>query len=73
MMDLLVLACLVLLKGKAQYDLLPCINLFNLLIFKIENINRLFTKQANLMKRSTVLSLPLQLVFPGLIHSHLII
>jgi hypothetical protein len=31
----------------------------------IENIIYIFTKQATLMRRSTVLTLPLQLVFPA--------
>jgi hypothetical protein len=35
------------------------------LIFKLNKIFTFVTKQATLMRRSTVLSLPLQLVFPG--------
>ena len=38
------------------------------LVFPVANIIYSFTKQANLMRRSTVLSLPLLLVFPGLIY-----
>jgi hypothetical protein len=34
-------------------------------LLKIENIIYFFTKPAMLMRRSIVLSLPLQLVFPG--------
>jgi len=41
-------------------------SLYWLAPFLIENIICVFTKQATLMRRSTVLSLPLQLVFPGL-------
>jgi hypothetical protein len=42
------------LKGKAQYGSAP---------FYVENFIYLYTKLATLMRRSTVLSLPLQLVF----------
>ncbi len=45
---------------------LPCTNKFKSFDFKIANITYFLTKQATLMRRSTVLSLPLQLVFPGL-------
>jgi hypothetical protein len=51
-----------LLKEKANYSRPPCTNLLNQLLLILQT---LFTKQANLMRRSTVLSLPLQLVFPG--------
>ncbi len=54
-----------LLKGKAQYNWPPCTNLFRTAAFDIDIIY-LFTKQPTLERRSTVLSLPLQLVFPGL-------
>jgi hypothetical protein len=47
-----------------QYSLPPCTNLF---AFETENIIYSLTKRANLIRRSTVLSLPLQLVFPALI------
>ncbi len=36
--------------------------------FDIENIIYFFTKQATLIRRSTELSLPFQLVFPGEAH-----
>ncbi len=39
--------------------------------FNMEKINYFFQKQASSMRRSIVLSLPLQLVFPGLAHRHL--
>ncbi len=39
--------------------------------FYNENIIYLFTKQATLMRRSTVLSHPLQLVFPNFINSYI--
>ncbi len=54
-----------LLKGKALYSWHPCTNLFRSEPFYIENIIYILTKQATLIRRSTVLSLPLQLVFPG--------
>jgi hypothetical protein len=38
-------------------------------VVDIENIIYFLTKQATLMRRTTVLSLPLQLVFPDLIMS----
>ncbi len=53
-----------LLKGKAQYSWPPRINSFRLAAFDIENIIYFLTKQASLMRMSTVLSLSLQLVFP---------
>jgi len=40
-----------------------------LLVFDIANIIYSLTKQATLMRRSTVLSLPLQLLFPALVHA----
>jgi len=45
-------------------DLLVLTSL-DLLVFKLKIIFSFFTKQATLMRRSTVLSLPPQLVFPG--------
>ncbi len=54
----------VLLKGKAQYSWPPCTNQFRSQPFHIENISYFFTKQTTLMRRSIVLSLPLQLMFP---------
>ncbi len=48
----------VLLKGKASViDLLVLTTLY-LLIFKLKILFTFFTKQATLMRRSTVLSLP---------------
>jgi hypothetical protein len=47
----------VLLKGKAQYSWPPCTNLFRSAPFYIENIIYRFTKQATLIRRSTVLNL----------------
>ena len=46
-------------KGKALYSWPPC-------TFDTANIIYFFTNLATLVRRSTVLSLPLQLVFPGL-------
>jgi hypothetical protein len=43
------------LKGKAEYNWPPCTNLF--------------TQLVTIIRRSAVLSLPLQLVFPDLTHS----
>ncbi len=51
-----------LLKGKAQYSSPPCTSSAP---FDNTNIIHFFTKQATLLRRSIVLSLPLQLVFPG--------
>jgi hypothetical protein len=48
-------------------DLLVLVSLDQLL-FILRMFVNLFTKQANLMRRSIVLSLSLQLVFPGQIH-----
>ncbi len=55
----------VLLKGKAQYSWPPCTKWFNQLLFILQILFTFFTKQATLMRRSTVLSLPPQLVFPA--------
>jgi hypothetical protein len=49
-----------------QYSWPPCTNLFRSAAFDIANIIYFFTKQATLMRRSTVLNLPLQLVFPAI-------
>ncbi len=55
-----------LLKGMAQYSSPPCTNWFKSAAFDIANIIYFLTKQDTLMRWSTVLSLPLQLVvFPG--------
>ncbi len=54
-----------LLKGKAQYGWPPWTNLIRSAAFYVENITCPFTKQATLIRRSTVMSLPLQLGLPG--------
>jgi hypothetical protein len=41
------------------------------MLFPIENIVYLLRKHATLMRRSMVMSLPLQIVFPGLCNSAL--
>ncbi len=56
-----------LLKGKASYSWPPCTNYFRSAAFDTSNIIYLLTNQANFMRRSTVLSLSLQLVFPATI------
>jgi len=57
------------LKGKAQYGWPPSTNQFKTVPFCTENIINLFyIKQATLIRRSIVPSLPPQLVFPGPIH-----
>ncbi len=48
-----------LLKWKAQYRRAPCTNHFRSDTFDNANIIYYFMKQATLMRRSTVLSLPL--------------
>ncbi len=54
-------------KGKiGTVDLLARASL-DQLIFKLKNIFNLVTTQATLMRRSTVLSLPFQLMFPELV------
>ncbi len=50
-------------KGKAQYCRPPCTNLFRSAAFDFANILDYLIKQVPIMRRSTVLSLPLQLVF----------
>jgi hypothetical protein len=51
------------LRGRlSTVDLLILAGIY--LLLDIENIIYFFTQQATLMRRSTVLSLPLQLVFP---------
>ncbi len=47
----------------------PCTNKFRSTAFHTENIFFFFTKQPTLMRRSTVLGLPLQKKFPGSVHS----
>ncbi len=46
-------------KGKAQYSWPPCINYFGSAHFYIKMSFTFFTKQAKLIRRSTVQSLPL--------------
>ncbi len=55
-----------LLKWKAQYSWPPCTNQFRSTAFDHSNIIYFFTKQASSMRRSTVLSRPIHLVFPVL-------
>ena len=57
--------CMMSQKAKAQYSLPPCSNQFRLAPFKLKILFTFFTKQATLMWRSNVLSLPLRFVFPG--------
>ncbi len=56
-----------LLKGMDQYGWPLCTNTFKKICFSfsVEKLPIYFTKQAILMRRSTGLSLPLQLVLPG--------
>jgi len=63
----------VILKGKTQYSWPPCTNEFKSSHFYIENIFSFFTKQATLLRRSTVLSLSISkysLVLPMLYQVH---
>jgi hypothetical protein len=55
-----------LLKGTNQYSWPPCSSSFSLATFDTETLFFFISKQTILMRRSTVLSFPLQLVFPGL-------
>jgi hypothetical protein len=52
-----------LLKGKAQYGWPPCINKFRSAHFHVERIIYNCCKTSYLMRRSTVLSLPIRLMF----------
>ncbi len=52
------------LKGQAQYNIPSCTNQFRPAAFDNANIINYFIKTANLIRRSTVLSLSLQSVFP---------
>jgi hypothetical protein len=52
-------------RGRLSTVWPPCTNQFRSAPFDIENIIYFLTKNAALLRRSTVLSLPLQLVFPG--------
>jgi hypothetical protein len=57
------------LRGRlSTVDLLLLTSLDKLAAFDIANIIYFFTKQVTLMRRSTIISLPLQLVFPVYIH-----
>ncbi len=57
-----------LMKGKAQYSWPPRTNLFRLTAFENASIIYFATKQTSLMRRPTVLSHPLQWVFPAVGH-----
>jgi hypothetical protein len=57
-----------LLKGKAQYSWPPCNNRFMSAPFIFQILFTFFTKQPTLMRRSTVLRLPLQLGFPASVY-----
>ncbi len=50
---------------RGRHSTIDLIVLIRLANFDIENIIYVFTKQAYLMRRSTVLSLPVYLGFPG--------
>ncbi len=52
-------------KGIPHYSWSPSTKLFRTAAFYFENIIHLFTKQATLMRTLTVLTLSLELVFPG--------
>jgi hypothetical protein len=54
-----------LLKGRLSAVELLVLTSLDQLLFILKILFTFFTKQATLMRRSTVLSLPLQLVFPG--------
>ncbi len=54
-----------LLKGKAQYSWPPYINLLRSAVFYWKYYLPFFTKQVTLVRRSTVLRIPLQLEFLG--------
>jgi hypothetical protein len=58
------------LKGKAQYLWPPSTSKFRSAPYTLKNLIIYCTKQATLMRRSTVLSLPLQSVFPGCYSVH---
>jgi hypothetical protein len=57
------------LPGKAQYGSPPDTNLSGSAPFYIENTIYLVAKSDTLIRRSTVLSLPPQVVFPAVINS----
>ncbi len=54
-----------LLKGKAEYNSPPCANSIRLPAFDIASITYFFTKKAIWMRKLTISSLPILLVFPG--------
>ena len=58
-----------LVKGRISTVDLLVLNSSDQLFFLLKLKFSFYTKQPTLMRRSTVLSLPLQLVFPGFIHS----
>jgi len=57
-------------KRKTQYCSPPWNYMFRSAAFDVVNYIHFFTKRPNLLRRSTVLRLPLQLVFPGPKISH---
>jgi hypothetical protein len=57
-----------LLKWKAQNNWPSCANRFRSAAFGSTNFIYFIKKQATLVRRSTILSLPLQLVFPAVIY-----
>jgi hypothetical protein len=52
-------------EGKARYGYPPCANYPRSAPFYIDNNSYPFSKDAVLIRSSIVLSLPVQLVFPG--------
>jgi hypothetical protein len=61
-MPSVIMLSVVMMNVVSPYYWPPCTSYFRLTSFSIENIIYFFTKQATLMMRSTVLSLPPQLV-----------
>jgi hypothetical protein len=53
-------------KGEGSVQLTLVLTSLDRAAFENESITYFLTKRASLMRRSTVLNLPLQLVFPGL-------
>jgi hypothetical protein len=53
-------------RGKLSTFELLVLNSLDKLLFELKILLPFFTKQATLMRRSTVLSIPTLLVFPGL-------
>ncbi len=62
----------ILTKREGSVQLTSCKNYFRSAHFYIENIIFVVTKQAVLLRRSTVLILPPQLVFAGLVRELLL-